>query len=143
MIGEKQRSGCSSENEWETLDRFAFGDEPVLADRLLDLVLRGMKTATCWSVEEGKQTEVGCRSVVCDGSDRPRAVLETISIEQVAFDQVNQDFAAREGEGDLSLGNWRTSHREFRAGRSLSPWHVAVVRNISVDLDNRNAALFR
>jgi uncharacterized protein YhfF len=40
-------------------------------------------------------------------------VLETISIEQMAFDQVNQDFAAREGEGDLSLDHWRTSHRQY------------------------------
>ncbi|MFA1624568.1 ASCH domain-containing protein [Rhizobium mongolense] len=118
MIADGLRSEVPWETQWETLDRFAFGDQPVLADRLLDLVLRGLKTATCWPVEEGQQTEVGRRSAVCDGNGRPRAVLETVSIEQMAFDQVNQEFAAKEGEGDSSLDHWRTSHREYfeRAG---------------------------
>jgi len=39
--------------------------------------------------------------------------LETVSIELVAFDQVTQEFAAKEGEGDSSLDQWRISHREY------------------------------
>lgn len=103
---------------WEKLDRFSLGDQPELADELLCLVLRRLKTATCWPIEEGQQTEVGRRSVVCDSAGRPRGVLETVSIEQMAFDQVGQEFAAKEGEGDASLHQWRTSHREYfkRAG---------------------------
>jgi uncharacterized protein YhfF len=106
------------EVSWETLDRFTFGDQSELADELLDLVLRRLKTATCWPIEEGQQTEVGRKMVVCDGKDRPRAVLETVAIEQVAFNQVNQAFATKEAEGDTSLDYWRTSHREYfeRAG---------------------------
>lgn len=105
--------GLYSDGEWKTLDRFTFGDQPALADELLDLVLRGLKTATCWPVEDGQQTEPGRRSVLCDGRGRPRAVLETVSIEQIAFDRVGQEFATREGEGDLSLAHWRLSHREY------------------------------
>jgi uncharacterized protein YhfF len=105
--------GPHPEMSWETLDRFTFGDHPALADQLLDLVLRRVKTATCWLSEEGQQTELGRRSVLCDGQGRPRAVLETVSIEQVAFDQVDQDFASKEGEGDSSLDQWRTSHRQY------------------------------
>ncbi|MGM4910151.1 ASCH domain-containing protein [Rhizobium sp. 768_B6_N1_8] len=107
-----------TEGSWEKLDRFSFGDEPKLADQLLNLVLCGLKTATCWPIEEGQQTEVGRRSVACDGAGRPRAVLETVLIEQMAFDEIGQEFAAKEGEGDASLHQWRTSHREYfeRAG---------------------------
>lgn len=105
--------GLLSEGSWENLDRFWFGDQPALADELLDLVLRGLKTATCWPIEEGQQTEVGRRSVVCDSVGHPRAVLETVSIEQVAFDQIDQEFAIKEGEGDASLEQWRISHREY------------------------------
>jgi uncharacterized protein YhfF len=111
-------NGSHSEVSWGKLDRFSFGDQPELADELLSLVLRRLKTATCWPIEEGQQTEVGSRSVVCDSAGRPRAVLETVSIEQMAFDQVGQEFATKEGEGDASLHYWRTSHREYfeRAG---------------------------
>lgn len=110
--------GPHSGGSWERLDRFSFGDHSELADELLSLVLRRLKTATCWPIEEGQQTEVGRRSVVCDGAGRPRAILETVSIEQMAFDQVGQEFAASEGEGDGSLHHWRTSHRGYleRAG---------------------------
>ena len=53
--------------------RFAFGDSPAMADRLLEFVLAGAKTATCWSVRDGQQTHVGKRMVVNDGAGRPRA----------------------------------------------------------------------
>ncbi len=45
MISDEPRSGVQRETQWETSDRFAFGDHPALADELLDLVLRGLKTA--------------------------------------------------------------------------------------------------
>ena len=44
--------------DWRTLESFAFGDSPQMADRLLAFVLSGAKTATCWSVRDGQQTHV-------------------------------------------------------------------------------------
>src|SRR6476469_7683858 len=35
------------------LESFSFGDSPELADELLELVLTGKKTATCWAASEG------------------------------------------------------------------------------------------
>ncbi len=98
---------------WQTLEHFSFGDHPALADELLDLVLSGRKTATCWSALDGQQTCHGQRSVVCDGSGRPRAILETTSLVSMSFDQVTEDFARKEGEGDLSLAHWRREHRRY------------------------------
>ena len=47
------------------LDSFSFGDSPALADELLELVLVGKKTATCWALSEGaKSVEVGKRWIV-------------------------------------------------------------------------------
>jgi uncharacterized protein YhfF len=100
--------------EWQALPRFPFGDGPVLADELLALILAGRKRATCWSAAEGvKNTVVGGRWVVEDGKGRPRAVLETIDLKQQRFDQVDENFAAAEGEGDLSLSYWREAHRDY------------------------------
>ncbi|WP_309622098.1 ASCH domain-containing protein [Novosphingobium sp.] len=100
--------------DWQALARFPFGDGPDLADELLDLILIGKKHATCWSAAEGvKGTVVAGRWVAQDGQGRPRAVLETVALSQQHFDQVDADFAAAEGEGDLSLGYWRAAHQGY------------------------------
>ena len=104
-----------TEAEIEGLEQLMFGDGPELADELLDLVLSGFKTATCWSVRDGPQTKIGQRHVGCDGLGRPRAVLETIMFEQHPFSQVTEDFARKEGEGDLSLPWWRDAHEAYFA----------------------------
>ena len=103
----------AGQQDWQTLESFAFGDSPQMADQLLAFVLAGAKTATCWSIRDGQQTEVGKRMVVKDGAGRPRAILETISLDQMPFDQVGWDFAAAEGEGDTCLDDWRTGHQGY------------------------------
>ena len=100
--------------DWRSSPRFPFGDGPELADELLDLILAGQKRATCWSAAEGsKDTVVGGRWVVEDGRGRPRAVLQTTELFTEQFDRVSEDFAAAEGEGDLTLTYWRDAHRTF------------------------------
>ncbi len=104
----------SKTQDWQSLPRAPFGDSPEMSDQLLALVMEGKKRATCWSAAEGeKGTVVGSCWVALDGKGRPRAVLETIELAQKQFDQVNADFAADEGEGDLSLAYWRDAHRDF------------------------------
>lgn len=102
--------------DWQALDRSSFGDTAALADELLALVLSGRKTATCWSAADGQQSYPGKRSILCDGSGRPRAIVETVSLRTLPFNQVSEDFARKEGEGDLSLAYWRLEHRRFFEG---------------------------
>ncbi len=102
-----------SGNDWRSLESFAFGDSPDMADRLLGFVLSGAKTATCWSVRDGQQTEVGKRMVVNDGAGQPRAVIETVSLDQLRFNEVGWTFALAEGEGDECLEDWRDGHRAY------------------------------
>lgn len=98
---------------WETLESFAFGDSAELADKLLALVLDGTKRATCWDVRDGQQTEVGKRMVVRDGAGRPRAVIETVELVRRRFNDIDAEFARDEGEGDLTLDDWREGHRRY------------------------------
>lgn len=105
---------------WRDLETFSFGDSPELADRLLELVLAGKKTATCWAVSQGLlSAEVGKMMVVLDGNGVPKAVLRTVELTQRRFDEVDEDFAHDEGEGDRSLGYWRDAHTRYftRLGR--------------------------
>jgi uncharacterized protein YhfF len=84
-----------------------------MADRLLALVLSGTKRATCWSVEDGQQTEVGKQMAVLDGRGRPRAVIETLELVRRRFCDVDLQFALDEGEGDTTIEQWRDGHRAY------------------------------
>jgi uncharacterized protein YhfF len=108
---------------WRELEAFSFGDGPALADELLALVLEGKKRATCWAVAEGlKGAAVGKSMVALDSKQRPRAVLTTIELVQRRFDEVDDQFAYDEGEGDRSLAHWRAAHtRYFSRLRLFAP----------------------
>jgi uncharacterized protein YhfF len=99
--------------DWESLEGFSFGDSPEMADRLLAFVIGGSKRATCWSIADGQQTHIGKKMVVLDGSGRPRAVVETVNLEQRRFCDVNLQFALDEGEGEETLDDWREGHRAY------------------------------
>jgi uncharacterized protein YhfF len=86
-------------------------------DKLLALVVKGRKTATCmW--EEAARAEsvtipkVGDLSYIMNSSGKPVVVIETIEIELKAFLEVDDQFARDEGEGDLSYEHWKKVHEE-------------------------------
>lgn len=99
--------------DWLSLEQFAFGDHPGLAQNLAELVLAGKKRATCWAASEGAQTYIGKRMVMLDGFGSPTAVIETIELTQRRFSGVDEKFAFDEGEGDRTLADWRRAHRAY------------------------------
>ena len=110
---------------------FHFGDREALADSLADLVRRGEKAATAtlvWENEaEGKPApQRGDLSVVTGWDGRPLCVIETTDVQVHAFEDVDAEFAAAEGEGDRSLAFWREAHWAYfgrvceRLGRERS-----------------------
>ena len=103
-------------DDWEALQWTSFGGPPDQADGLLVMVLNGVKTASCWDARHGQMTHVGKRLVLCDSVGRPRAVVETLSLERRRYCDVDEAFARLEGEGDLSLAWWRLAHRTFFEG---------------------------
>jgi uncharacterized protein YhfF len=101
---------------WQSLESFSFGNTPEMADSLAALVVEGKKRATCWSITDGQQTEVGKRMVVLDGSGRASAIIETVELTCQRFDEVDLQFALDEGEGDETLEQWRAGHRAYFEG---------------------------
>jgi uncharacterized protein YhfF len=99
-------------------EAWAFGATTEQADELLSLVLAGTKTGTAsalWDIEDDGDSlpEAGELSIILDGQDRPRAIIETTAVNIVDFDQVTAEHAHAEGEGDLTLEAWRTIHECF------------------------------
>lgn len=95
--------------------RFRFGDNATLSDALIDLVLAGTKTGTCWPLRDADtepMVTVGERVVYTDWHGMPRCVVEYTRVETVAFDAVGAPFALSEGEND-SLAGWQADHRRY------------------------------
>ena len=99
--------------KYRGLRAFAFGDGPELADELLGLVIKGIKTATCSTEDEPNTSTPGERWIVRDGHGEPRCVIETTEVSYRRFDEVEANFAFEEGEGDRSLDHWRKAHRAY------------------------------
>ena len=110
--GEAEAAAGATYSTWH------FGTGGEMADELVDLVVHGAKRATAgalWSYEaEGEPIPaVGEYSVVTDGAGVARAIIRTASVDVVRFEDVGADFAAAEGEGDLSLEYWRDGHWRY------------------------------
>ncbi len=107
-----------SSQDFEHLPSFAFGDSPELADRLLELVLNGTKTATCSDLlsfeKEGEPLpQPGDQFVVVDGKGQAACIIELVTVDVRGFDEIDEVWAVLEGEGDLSLEFWRDAHRDY------------------------------
>jgi uncharacterized protein YhfF len=99
--------------KYQGLRSFAFGDGPRLADELLDLVIRGLKTATCSTEDEPNTSKPGECWIVLDGRGEPACVIETTEVTYRRYNEVDAAFAYEEGEGDRSLAYWREAHRNY------------------------------
>lgn len=102
------------------LEAFHFDDNEPSANELARLVLRGQKRATAallWVHEHENKPlpQPGDLSIVTDFRGTPCCVIETQQVDIVPFNQVSEEFAATEGEGDGSLAFWRRAHEQFFA----------------------------
>lgn len=96
-------------------EAWSFGDD---GDTLADLVLRGIKSATCSGlplyIQEGEPLpREGQYSVVLDSNDQAVCVIQITKVYQTPFSQITQDHARKEGEGDRSLAYWQRVHEAF------------------------------
>lgn len=97
---------------------FSFGDSAALNEQLLALVLSGKKTATCGALRDfgdGPDQEAmpvkGRIDIALDSHGNPSCALETTEVSICRFDDVSEDFALAEGEGDFA--DWRKGHIAF------------------------------
>ncbi|HHY3010352.1 TPA: ASCH domain-containing protein [Enterobacter ludwigii] len=98
-------------NAWQ------MGDSPELASELADLIKKGIKTASCGSFTSYQQEEpapkIGSYNIILDGQSIPICVIRLVSMRLVRFCDVTEEFARKEGEGDLSLEYWQKEHQRF------------------------------
>ncbi len=93
------------------------GNSPELASELANLIKKGIKTASCGSFASYQQEEsaprIGSYNIILDGQNVPVCVIRLVSLQLVRFCDINEEFARKEGEGDLSLEYWKKEHQRF------------------------------
>src|ERR1017187_5017771 len=83
-----------------------------LRDQLVAAILAGAKTTTSGLVadydhEEEPLPRPGDRDVVIDSAGEPVAVIETVAVQVVRLADVDLAHALGEGEGHISVAEWR------------------------------------
>ena len=94
-------------------EAFQFGFAP---DWLADLVVEGKKTATTsgfvfYELENEALPALGEYQIVLDAQEEPVAVIQTESVDIVPMNQVSEEFALAEGEGDYQF--WWDTHEKI------------------------------
>ena len=101
----------------EGMTAWQFGENP---DYLAQLVVDGVKTATCsaydlYEIEGEPLPKVGEYSTILNSKEEPVCIIQTIDVQILPFNEVSEEFAYAEGEGDRSYTYWRNVHVKFFA----------------------------
>lgn len=98
-------------------DSWAFCGGGPIADTLAALVLEGRKTATAGALiayeSEGEPLPTpGCYSVFLYDDGQAAGIIRDTKVSLVPFNEVSEDHAYKEGEGERTLEEWRKIHKE-------------------------------
>lgn len=96
-------------------EAWAFGDDP---DKLADLVLQEMKTATSslyalYELEQEPLPEAEEYSVILDSHGEAKCIIRNTKVDIIPYNQISEEHAYKEGEGDRSLAYWKQVHERF------------------------------
>lgn len=99
----------------DTYQAWSFGVE---ADALANLVVSGQKCATTslyvWYERGGERLpQVFDYNIILNGRDEAVCIVETTNVIIVPFNEVTEEHAFKEGEGDRRLKTWQEIHRSF------------------------------
>ncbi|WP_368505119.1 ASCH domain-containing protein [Alkalihalophilus sp. As8PL] len=94
-------------------DAFQFGAS---ADELASLVVNGEKRATTsgflfYELEREALPQAGEYYIILNGQNEPVAVIQIQSVEVLPMNEVTEEFALAEGEGDYQY--WWDAHEAF------------------------------
>ena len=125
------RVKCESGSMTEPpLSHAEFGFPGPLRDSLVASILSGTKTTTTsllveYAVEGDPLPAAGRRQAVIDSAGQPVAIIETVQVDQVRLDQVPLSHVIDEGEGHVSVAQWRVDHEQY--------WHGEEMRSYLTD----------
>ena len=108
----------------------------LVTDEIAELARQGNKRGTCHLQLDFEKNAVPYRfpgdyMVVLNSTLTPLCVIQCRRLEFVAFNQVTDEFAASEGEGDLSYDYWAKVHKRYFV-KLLETWGLDWDASINV-----------
>lgn len=99
----------------QSVSAWQFGATP---DYLAQLVIDGIKTATCsghifYELENEPLPTTEDYNIILNSDDQPVAITKTVEVTITPMNEVSEEFAIAEGEGDRTYQYWWEVHEEF------------------------------
>lgn len=99
-------------------DAWCFGGGIESANELANLVYNRTKTATTsayelYEIENVPLPPIGGLNIILDKSDNAICITETTKVYVSRYNEVSEEHAFMEGEGDRSLEYWKKVHKDF------------------------------
>ncbi|MFD2925296.1 ASCH domain-containing protein [Halobacillus naozhouensis] len=129
----------------QLVSAWQFGADP---DYLAQLVIEGTKTATCsgyvfYELENEPLPTTEDYSIILNSVDQPVAIIKTVEVSLTPMNEVTEEFAIAEGEGDRTYQYWWDAHEKFfkdelnAIGRKFSEQMLLVCERFKViDVNN-------
>lgn len=117
-------------------EAWMFGDgSEAMGNELAELVVQGVKRATCSAkclhdIENEDVPVEGQYNIILNGKNQPACIIQYTQINIIPMNEVTEEFAVLEGEGDLSYKYWFDEHERFFR-KELSSFNLAF----SFDID--------
>jgi uncharacterized protein YhfF len=111
----KKYISLNPESEDKSYNIFHFGDSKEAANKLADLVMQGIKTATSsclysYRVNNESIPKKDQHSVITDWKGSALCIIKYTKVNIVKYNQISAKMAELEGEGDKTLKYWRSVH---------------------------------
>jgi len=128
------------EDKPQSVSAWQFGID---ADYLAQLVIDGIKTATCsgyifYELENEPLPTTEDYSIILNAADQPVAIIKTTEVKLTPMNEVTEAFAIAEGEGDRTYQYWWDAHEKFfikelsAIGREFSKDMLLVCERLEV-----------
>lgn len=102
-------------NKDDIYEAWQYGCVP---DKLARLTMMGIKTATAsahslYLAKKSPVPKAGDYSIILNSKDEAVCIIQTVQVDIVPFNKVDEQHAYQEGEGDRTLAYWREVHKEY------------------------------
>ncbi|MBU3107342.1 ASCH domain-containing protein [Clostridium gasigenes] len=114
-----------NEEKNKTYESWHFASDEKNANELAELVVKGEKTATAsglcfYEIENEELPKVGSLSIVLDWDGNAKCIIKIAKFYTTPFNEVTEEHAFKEGEGDRTLAYWKLVHeRVFSEGLNI------------------------
>lgn len=99
-------------------ESFCLGINKEHADTCAMLITASLKTASSGALASYLHYQVPMPvaddlAIITNWAGEAQCIIRTTEVDVIPFNEISDDYAVKEGEGDQSLGHWKKTHWDF------------------------------